>query len=347
MAFELVELLRFGVDLHAQSAGCFVDEVDGLVGQLAVADVAVAELGGGDYGAIGHAHAVMDFVAFLETAQDGDGILDGGFANEDGLEAAFESGVFFDMFAILVEGGGADGMKLAAGQHGLEHVGGVHRALGGTGADERVHLVNEEEDLAFGVADFVENGLEPLLELAAVLGPGHQRAQVERDQTLVFQDCGHVAVDDALGQALGDSGLADAGFADEDGVVLGAAAEDLHDAADFLIAADDGIEVTFAGFGGQVATVFCQGFILGFGGLAGDALAAAHGGQALHNGVVVDAVALQQLADGTVSGRGHRHEEMLGGGVLVLHVGGDGLGFFEKLCQIAAYSHFHCAAADA
>ena len=289
----------------------------------------------------------MDFVALLEPAQDGDGIFDCGFADEDRLEAAFEGGVLFDIFAIFIEGGGTDGMEFAAGQHGLEHVGGVHRALGGTGANERVHLVDEEEDLAFGVANFVENGLEPLLEFAAVLGPGHERAEVERDEALVLQGCGHVAVDDALGQAFGDGGLADAGLADEDGVVLGAAAEDLHDAADFLIAADDGIEVAFAGFGGQVATVFCEGFILGFGGLAGDALAAAHGGQALHDGVVVDAVAFQQLAYVTVTGRGHRHEEMLGGGVLVLHVGGDGFGFFEKLCQIAAHAHFHCAAADA
>jgi hypothetical protein len=43
---------------------------------------------------------------------------------------------------------------------------------------------------------------------------------------------GHVAVDDALGQALDDGGLADAGLADEDGVVLGAPAEHLDDAAD-------------------------------------------------------------------------------------------------------------------
>ncbi len=38
---------------------------------------------------------------------------------------------------------------------------------------------------------------------------------------------------------------------------------------------------------------------------------------------------------------------MLGRGVLVLHVGGDGFRFFEKLCQFAPHSHFHCTAADA
>jgi hypothetical protein len=51
---------------------------------------------------------------------------------------------------------------------------------------------------------------------------------------------GHVAGDDALGEALGDRGLADAGLADQHGVVLGAAREDLDDAADLVVAADDG-----------------------------------------------------------------------------------------------------------
>ena len=41
---------------------------------------------------------------------------------------------------------------------------------------------------------------------------------------LVLQALGHVALDDALGEALDDGGLADAGLADEHRVVLGAAA---------------------------------------------------------------------------------------------------------------------------
>jgi len=50
-----------------------------------------------------------------------------------------------------------------------------------------------------------------------------------------------------LGESFDDGGFADAGFADEDGVVLGAAAEHLHDAADFVIASDDRVELTLAG----------------------------------------------------------------------------------------------------
>ena len=47
-AVDLVDLGRQRVDLDAQARGGLVDEVDRLVGQEAVGDVAVRELGGGD-----------------------------------------------------------------------------------------------------------------------------------------------------------------------------------------------------------------------------------------------------------------------------------------------------------
>ena len=56
------------------------------------------------------------------------------------------------------------------------------------------------------------------------LAPGDQRAQVEGDELLVLERLRHVAGDDALGQPFDDGGLAHAGLADEDGVVLGAPA---------------------------------------------------------------------------------------------------------------------------
>ena len=53
-------------------------------------------------------------------------------------------------------------------------------------------------------------------------------------------------LDDAMRQAFGDCRLADAGLADESGVVLGAAAQDLDDALDLLLAPDDRVELAQA-----------------------------------------------------------------------------------------------------
>ena len=60
-------------------------------------------------------------------------------------------------------------------------------------------------------------------------------------------DSGTSPDDDPLGEALDDRGLADAGLADQDGVVLGAAGEDLDDAADLVVAADDRVELARLG----------------------------------------------------------------------------------------------------
>ena len=112
---------------------------------------------------------------------------------------------------------------------------------------------------SLGPGDLLEDGLEPLLELAAVLRAGHHRAEVERDQRLAAQALGDVARDDALGEPLDDGGLADSGVTDEDGVVLGTPRQHLHDPADLGVAADDRVQPALAGGGGQVGAVLLQG----------------------------------------------------------------------------------------
>ena len=153
------------------------------------------------------------------------------------------------------------------------------------GTDQGVDLVNEEDDLAGRFLHLLEHGLEPVLELAAVLGAGHQGAQIQGDDLFAFQGGRDVAVDDALGQPLDDGGLADAGFADEHRVVFGPAGQHLDDPADLFIAADDRVQLALAGDIGEVAGVFFQGlvFFLGIG--IGDPLVAAYRGQGLEKAV--------------------------------------------------------------
>ena len=152
-ALRLVELERRRVDLHAQARRGLVDEVDRLVGQEAVGDVAVGEHGGGDERRVADAHAVVRLVALLQPAQDRDRVRDRRLADEDRLEAPLERGVLLDVLAVLVERRRADRAQLAAREHRLEQVRGVDGALRRAGADDRVQLVDEEDDLALGVLD--------------------------------------------------------------------------------------------------------------------------------------------------------------------------------------------------
>ena len=112
-------------------------------------------------------------------------------ADEDLLEAALQGGVLLDPLAVLVERGRADHPQLAAGQHRLEHVAGVHRGVAaGARPDDGVQLVDEGDDLALGVLDLGQHGLEPLLELAAVLRARDHRREVEGEQPTALSESG-------------------------------------------------------------------------------------------------------------------------------------------------------------
>ena len=242
---------RRGGMAQADARGGLVDEVDRLVGQVAVGDVADRQVGGGLDRLVRDRDLVVLLVALADAHQDVDGLLERRLLDHDRLEAALEGGVALDVLAVLVERRRADALELAAGERRLEDVGGVDRALGRAGADERVQLV-DEQDRVVGVAELLDDLLEPLLELAAVLRAGDERPDVEGQDALVEERLGDVAGHDPVGQALGDGGLADAGLADQGRVVLRPAREDLDDPLDLLLPADDRIQLSCTGGVGQV-----------------------------------------------------------------------------------------------
>src|SRR5207244_6272050 len=107
-------------------------------------------------------------------------------ADEDRLEAPLERRVLLDVLAVLVERRRADATQLPAGEHRLEHVPRVDRALRGARAHDRVQLVDEEDDLALARLDLLQHGLQPLLELTAVLGARDQRAAADSRPALAL-----------------------------------------------------------------------------------------------------------------------------------------------------------------
>ena len=219
---------------------------------------------------------MVRLVALLQPAQDADRVRDRRLAHEHRLEAALERRVLLDVRPVLVERRRADSAELAAREHRLQEVPGRDGALGGARPDDRVELVDEEDDLALARGDLREDRLEALLELAPVLGSGDQRPDVERPDPLALEARRHVARDDALREPLGDRGLPDAGLADQDGIVLRPPREHLDRAADLLVPADHRVELPLLGERGQVAAVLLERLVRALGILRGDALAAAH-----------------------------------------------------------------------
>ena len=201
----------------------------------------------------------MRLVPVAQAVQDLDRVLHGRLGHQDRLEAALERGVLLDVLAVLVDRGGADDVQLAAGEGGLEHVARAHGALGRARADDGVQLVDEGDQLVAVLADLVDDLLQPLLEVAPVPGPGDQARQVEPDQALVAERVGHLAVDDALRDALHDRGLADAGLPDQHRVVLRPPRQHLDRLLDLVLAADHRVDAALAGHRGQIGAVLVDG----------------------------------------------------------------------------------------
>ena len=117
---ELDALLDFGqlfgqrslAQLYAGSG--FVDQVDGLVGQEAVWDVAVRMRDREVDGVVGVGDGVEFLVAIFDAEQNLDGVDFVRRRNFHGLEAALERTVFLDRLAIFAGRGGADALNFAA-----------------------------------------------------------------------------------------------------------------------------------------------------------------------------------------------------------------------------------------
>ena len=126
-----------------------------------------------------NAHAVVNLVALSEPSQDANGVFDGRLADVYLLEPTLESWIFFDVFAVLVEGGGADEMKFASGEHWLNHVAGVHCAFRSAGADDGVEFVDEGDNFAGSISDLFENGFEAFFKFTSVFCAGEHRGDIE------------------------------------------------------------------------------------------------------------------------------------------------------------------------
>ncbi len=328
-ALHLVDFDRHRVDFDAQFGGGLVDQVDGLVRQKTVGHIAVRKPGGGHDGGIADAHAMVHLVFFLESAENRDRVRDSGFGDHDRLKPALQSRIFFDVFAVFIDGGGAHAAQRAPGQGRLEHVGGIHRALGGARAHKGVQFVDKHDHFALGIFDLLEHGLQPVFKFTAVFRARDHGAHVQGDQASVLQAFGNVPGDNALGQSLHDGCFTDARLANQYGVVFGAAREHLHNAANLVIPADDRVEFAQSCQLGQIATEFFERLVFFFGIGVGDALGSTDVHQRFEDRFKSDPVAIQNGVRVAAFFVRDGQKNVLDAHILIFHFGGLGKCIFQ------------------
>ncbi len=105
----------------------------------------------------------------------------------------------------------------------------------------------DEEDHLFLLEELVDHLLDPFLEVAAELRSGEQGTHVQGVDRVVPKKRRDLALDDPLGEALGDGRFSDAGIPDVYGVVLEPAAENLDGSLDLAFPSDDRLELAVPG----------------------------------------------------------------------------------------------------
>jgi hypothetical protein len=110
----------------------------------------------------------------------------------------------------------------------------------------------DEEDRALLVLQGGEHRLEAVLEVAAVARAGKERSEIETEDLGLAERLRHLPLGDAQRQPLDQGGLADAGIAHVDRVVLAPPLQDVERALELGLAADQRVDGAFPGHLGQV-----------------------------------------------------------------------------------------------
>ncbi len=151
--------------------------------------------------------------------------------------------------AVFIKGGGAYALNFAPRQCRLKHIAGIERTARTAGTHNGVYFVYKQNHIR-RFLQFIHHRFHTLFKLAAVLGAGHQRGNIQRHNALVEQDPRYLLLDDAQGQALGYSRLTNTRLTNQNGVVFLAACQYLTHTLNFLLPAHNRIQLTvFSQFG--------------------------------------------------------------------------------------------------
>ena len=114
---NLLQAVSLTVATSLDTGSRFIDQIDGLVGKIAVGQEAHGKLNCGQKGFIGKMNIVMVLVTIAQTAQNLEGILLGGLAHHNLLETTLQSGIGLDITAVFIGGCGAHNGKITT-SHG-------------------------------------------------------------------------------------------------------------------------------------------------------------------------------------------------------------------------------------
>ena len=199
-----------------------------------------------------HLHLVVLFQRRRDAAHHQDRLLLARLVDLHDLEAARERRILLDVLLVFGPGRGGDRAQRAARQRRLEQVGRVAGAGRAAGADQRVRLVDEQDDRLGRRLHLLDDLRRRFSNSPFMLAPACSSPTSSARSVTSLQRRRHVARGDPQREAFDDRRLADARLAGEDRIVLPAPHQDVDDLADLLVAADDRVDLAAAGLLGEI-----------------------------------------------------------------------------------------------
>ena len=114
----------------------------------------------------------------------------------------------------------------------------------------------DKQHSAVSVLQLGDNSFEAFFKIAAVARARKQRAHIERVNRRVQENFRHVFIDNAASNTFCNRGFPDAGVAHEKRVILTAAREHHNAALNFIIAANQRVNIAVLGFLVQIDRIF-------------------------------------------------------------------------------------------
>ena len=245
--------------MQAQTGAGFVDHIDRLVRQSSIVDVLGGQFRGRFEGVAVVIHTMMFFETGFQTAQDVDRFFEARLRHVDLLKSAGKRMIFLENAAIFRVGRRSDAANVSIGKHRLDQVGCVHDPTRcRAGADNCMNFINKQDRSGI-VSNLGDDCFEAFLEIAPIFCAGDQGAHIQRINSTVTQNFRHTLFGDHPGQAFGQSGLADTGFADIKRIVLSSPAKNLNRSLYFQFPANQRVDLAIDCHLIQVARVFFKG----------------------------------------------------------------------------------------
>ena len=119
-----------------------------------------------------------------------------------------------------------------------------------------MQLIDEGNNLSFRCLDLIQDSLEAFFKFTTVFRTRNHGAEVQRQQCLALERLWDVTGNNSAGKAFHDGGLTYTRLTDKNWVILRAPGQNLHDAANFLVTADNRVNFALACTRGEIRGVF-------------------------------------------------------------------------------------------